>query len=125
METNSIHRAEQTFENPRRSDSSSPAISTTFTWLAAAVLILIGVAFELGMFGFGPYNSANAWMFSVITRNVWTMLAGLVIPELREFVRIWPIVLVILGAAILTIAQSWNRSDSVGTICEREENHAN
>ncbi len=45
-----------------------------FRGLAACLLILLGVAFELGMLGFGPYNSSDVWLFSVIGKNVWIAL---------------------------------------------------
>ena len=99
--------------------------TATIAWLAACLLILLGVAFELGMLGFGPYNPSDAWLFSVIGRNIWIVLADLGIPGLRELVRIWPLMLVSLGSAIMLIAQRWNRANSMAASSGRKENHAN
>jgi hypothetical protein len=82
---------------------------TSFAWLVACLLILLGAAFELGMLGLGPYNSSSVWLFSVIGRNGWIMLADLVAPQIREMAKVWPLVLVSLGSAILLIARRWNR----------------
>ena len=112
METNQIHRADSTLADLQRICSPRPSFPiTTFAWLVACLLILLGVAFELGMLGFGPYNSSGVWLFSVIGRNAWIMLADLVVPQLREVTKAWPLVLVILGSAILLIARRWNRFD--------------
>jgi hypothetical protein len=110
METNQIHRAEHppAISQIRRSSNPSSPIAT-LAWLAACLLILLGVAFELGMLGFGPYNSNNLWMFSAIGRNVWIMLSNLAVPELRDIARMWPLMLVSLGSAILLIARRWSR----------------
>src|ERR1700727_658215 len=98
---------------------------TAFSWLAASLLILLGAAFELGMLGFGPYNSSGVLLLFVVGKNAWAILAELAFPELREFVKIWPLVLVVLGASILFVAQCWNRFESVAVSSGRKENHAN
>lgn len=127
METNQILRAELAETNSpiRRLPSRSSPVATLL-WLAACLLIFLGVVFELGMLGFGPYNSSDAWLFSVIGKNVWIALTNFAIPELRELVRIWPLILVTLGSAILLIAARWTRLDSMTvTSSGRKENHAN
>jgi hypothetical protein len=112
METNQIHRADETLADLRRICSTSPSFPiTNFAWLVACLLILLGAAFELGMLGFGPYNSSGVWLLSVIGQNGWIMLADLAVPQLRELAKIWPLVLVSLGSAIILIARRWNRSD--------------
>lgn len=110
METNPIHRADSTLADLQRICSTRPPIpKISLAWLIAWLLILLGAAFELGMLGFGPYNSSGVWWFSVIGRNGWIMLADFVAPELREMAKIWPLALVSLGSAILLIARRWNR----------------
>jgi hypothetical protein len=113
METNQFHRAEPTLADPhgRRSPRASSATSTLAA-LAACLLILLGVAFELGMLGIGPYNSSGVWVLSLVGKNGWIMLANLVAPQLREMVKIWPLMLVILGSAIFLISRRWNRFDT-------------
>jgi hypothetical protein len=127
METKQIHDADHKVASSRwhRSTNVSSPI-TTLAWLAAALLILLGAAFELGMLGYGPYNSSDAWVFTAIGRNAWMMLADLVVPEMRDLLKTWPLMLVNLGLAILLIAQRRNRLHSMGaTSAERKENHAN
>lgn len=124
METNQIHRAEQPAADSRRRSSTSPI--TTFGWLVACLLILLGVAFELGMLGFGPYNSSGVWLYSVLGRNVWIMLTDFVIPQLRELVKTWPLMLVTLGSAILLIARRRNQFDTaVAPSSTMKEHHGN
>jgi hypothetical protein len=127
METNQIHRAEQTGANsPSRRSANPSSPMASLSWLVASLLILLGVAFELGMLGFGPYNSSDVWLFFVIGKNVWIALSNLAVPELRDIVRVWPLMLVSLGSAILLIARRWNRYDSIAANgAGRKENHAN
>jgi hypothetical protein len=101
METNQFQRTKKTMTGSRHGHSTGPI--TTFSWIAACLLILLGVAFELGMLGFGPYNSSGAWLFSVIGKNGWIMLADLAVPELRELAKIWPLMLITVGSAILLV----------------------
>jgi hypothetical protein len=126
METTPVHPAEPAAANSSsRRLTSPPFPSTTFAWLAACLLILLGAAFELGMLGFGPYNSSGVLLFSVVGENAWTMLCNLAFPGLRELVKIWPLILVFLGASILFIAQRSNRSESSVVSAGRKENRAN
>jgi len=124
METNQIQRAEQNAADSYRHHSTSPI--TTFAWLVACLLILLGMAFELGMLGFGPYNSSGVLLLSVVGRNGWIMLADLVVPELRELAKIWPLMLISLGSAILLVAWHRSRFDLVAaTGSMSKENNAN
>jgi hypothetical protein len=127
METNQIHRADQTETNSPGRFSTNPSFpAATLSWLSACLLILLGVAFELGMLGFGPYNSTGVWLLTVIGKNAWVMVANLAAPELGGLAKIWPLVLVSLGSAILLIARGWNRFNSIAAKSSgRKENHAN
>lgn len=125
METNRNHRAERTVADSERLRSANPSFPVaTFAWLVACLLILLGAAFELGMLGVGPYNSSGVWLFSVISRNAWIMLADWVVPELREMAKVWPLVLVSIGSAILLIARRWDRFDiaAAGSSVTKENN---
>jgi hypothetical protein len=127
METNQFHRTEPTVPDShvRRSLSASSATSTLAV-IAACLLILLGVAFELGMLGFGPYNSTDVWVLSLIGKNGWVMLANLAVPQLREMAKIWPLMLVILGSAIFLISRHFNRFDPVAsTSSVTKENNGN
>lgn len=127
METNQIQRAVETAANSHCRNSTSRSVPTaTISWIAASLLILLGVAFELGMLGFGPYNSSDIWLFSVVGKNAWIAITDLALPELREIVRIWPLALVSLGSAILLIARRWSDfSSSTAASSGRKQNHAN
>src|SRR5580693_5397759 len=114
METTPVHPAEPAAANSSSRRLTSPPFPiTTFAWLAACLLILLGAAFELGMLGFGPYNSTGVLLLSVVGKNAWATLTDLAFPELCEFVKIWPLILVALGASILFIAQHRNRFQSI------------
>jgi hypothetical protein len=126
MEINPVHRAEPVAANSYGRHSTDPSLPTTiFSWIAACLLILLGAAFELGMLGFGPYNSSGVLLLSIVGKSAWTMLADLVFPQLRELVQIWPLILVVIGASILFVARHWNQFESIANSSQREENHAN
>jgi hypothetical protein len=126
METNPILRAESAAPNSTGRHSNNPSLTiSSLAWFAAGLLILLGAAFELGMLGFGPYNSSGVLLLSVVGKNAWTVLANLAFPELRELAKIWPLILVVLGASVLLIAQRWNHFESRADSSGRKENHAN
>jgi len=126
METNPVHRAETEAAISRSQYSGSLLFpGTTWVWLGAALLISIGVAFELGLFGFGPYNSSDAWLFFSIGKNVWIMITNLIGPELRELLNVWPLMLVSLGLAILLLTRIRNELEpTTANSLLRKENHA-
>jgi hypothetical protein len=124
METSQIHRAEKTVVGSRPRQSTAPI--TTFAWLSACLLILLGAAFELGMLGFGPYNSSGVWLFSVVGKNGWIMLANLAVPELRELAKVWPLMLITIGSAILLVVRRRNHLDlAAASDSMSKENNAN
>jgi hypothetical protein len=126
MEPNPVRRGQPAAENSAGGHSAGSSFPiATLSWLAACLLILLGAAFELGMLGFGPYNSSGVLLLSVVGKNAWTMLADLAFPELSELAKIWPLMLVILGASILFIAQLRNRIESIAASSGRKENRAN
>jgi hypothetical protein len=125
METNPVHRAEPAAANSTgRHSTSRSSPTTTLAWLAVCLLVLLGAAFELGMLGFGPYNSSGVLLLSVVAKNAWTILADLAFPELCELVRIWPLILVVIGASILLIAQRRRQFEPSDVSAGRKENHA-
>jgi hypothetical protein len=127
METNQIQRAPQQMASfDFHASAKSPFAITTLAWLIAALLILLGITFEMGMLGFGPYNSNDAWMFAVAGKNAWIMLANLEVPQLIELVRTWPMALVVLGSGILLTAELWRRAHSISAAgFGRKERHGN
>ena len=85
----------------------SSLISATRTPVAgAALLILLGIAFQLGELGYGHLRLDNLWLFSMMLGDIWNILSvRLNIPNAGEVLRYWPLILVGLGLAILLATQ--------------------
>ena len=85
-------------------EASSPRAAAA---IAASILILLGIVFQLGELGYGHVSPANYWFVSMITQSAWTLLAlrtnG---PALEEVLRFWPIALVSAGLGILMLQRS-------------------
>ncbi|MGB0034275.1 MAG: hypothetical protein WBP79_02230 [Candidatus Acidiferrales bacterium] len=74
--------------------------------MGAAVLILLGLAFQLGELGYFHFGPGNFWLFSVLASGIWNMLAlRLNVPVVGELLRYWPLILVGAGLAILMIGK--------------------
>jgi hypothetical protein len=72
----------------------------------AALLILLGIAFQLGELGYGHLRLDNLWLFSMMLADIWNILSvRLNIPSTAEVLRYWPLILVGLGLAILLATQ--------------------
>jgi hypothetical protein len=72
----------------------------------AALLILLGIAFQLGELGYGHLRLDNLWLFSMMVGDIWNILSmRLNLPSLAEVLRYWPLILVGLGLAILLATQ--------------------
>jgi hypothetical protein len=72
----------------------------------AALLILLGIVFQLGELGYGHFRLDNLWLFSMMLADIWNILSvRLNIPSAAEVLRYWPLVLVGLGLAILLATQ--------------------
>lgn len=115
METNPIHPGNHSDAGPQLVVSHEPKFFVPLACLIAVLLIVIGVAFELGMLGFGPYNPSDVWLFSVLAKNVWTAMVDVAGPQMLNFLSAWPIVLVSLGSAILIVARRRNRTESISS----------
>ena len=77
-----------------------------FPMVGAAVLILLGVAFQLGELGYGHLRVDNFWLFSMMVGDIWNILSmRLNLPSAAEVLRYWPLILVGLGLAILLATQ--------------------
>jgi hypothetical protein len=72
----------------------------------AALLILLGIAFQLGELGYGHLRLDNLWLFSMMVGDIWNILSmRLNLPDATEVLRYWPLILVGLGLAILLATQ--------------------
>ena len=89
-------------QSPMTSLISSARLPVT----SAAVLILLGIAFQLGELGYGHLRLDNLWLFSMMLADIWNILSvRLNIPDAGEVLRYWPLILVGLGLAILLATQ--------------------
>ena len=85
--------------------------SARFPVTSAAVLILLGIAFQLGELGYGHLRLDNLWLFSMMLADIWNILSvRLNIPDAGEVLRYWPLILVGLGLAILLATQEYRFS---------------
>jgi hypothetical protein len=105
MDSNTVRAGGEIMVNTNRQASFGGSLSTTsITMVIAALLILVGIVFQLGELGYGHVNPANYWFVSMITQSAWDLLAlrtnG---PVLEEVVRFWPIALVSVGLGILML----------------------
>ncbi len=67
----------------------------------AALLVLAGIVFQLGEFGYGGLTAHNFWFVAMIVQNLWNMLAiRQNLPSLGELVHFWPLLLVAMGLAL-------------------------
>jgi len=74
--------------------------ATSITMVIAGLLILLGIVFQLGEFGYGHISAQNLWLVSVVTQSVWNLIHG---TGFDEVTRWWPLVLVSMGFAILML----------------------
>jgi hypothetical protein len=80
------------------------SIAAKVTVVAAGLLILLGIVFQLGELGYGRINANNWWLVSTATQAVWSLLAlRLNGPALGEVLRFWPLILLIVGLGILML----------------------
>jgi hypothetical protein len=80
--------------------------------LAAGLLILLGIVFQVAELGYARYaqlDATNLWFVHMLVENLWTLLATrLNLPALGELIRFWPLLLVAAGFGILTLARRVN-----------------
>ena len=72
----------------------------------AALLILLGVIFQVGELGYGHLRLDNLWLFSMMLGDIWNILSmHLNLPSAGALLHYWPLILVGLGLAILLATQ--------------------
>jgi hypothetical protein len=104
---NAIRIGDKTMTN---TNGQSPMISlfssARISVAGAALLIVLGIAFQLGELGYGHLRLDNLWLFSMMLADIWNILSvRLNIPSAGEVLRYWPLILVGLGLAILLATQ--------------------
>lgn len=77
--------------------------------LAAGLLIILGLVFQLAELGYARYarlDATNLWFIHMLVENAWTVLsARLNLPALEDLIRFWPSLLVAAGVGILALAR--------------------
>jgi hypothetical protein len=80
--------------------------SSSFLWVTAALMILVGVVFQVGELGLSHIRLDNLWLVSVVASDLWnlvvTHLGG---PTVTQVLRYWPLLLVGLGLSIMLATQ--------------------
>jgi hypothetical protein len=107
MNGNALRIGDETMTSTNRQSPMTSLISTARIPVAgAALLILLGLAFQLGELGFGHVRVDNLWLFSMMLGDIWNILSmRLNLPSAGEVLRYWPLILVGLGLAILLATQ--------------------
>lgn len=79
--------------------------------VAATILILTGVVFQLAELAYAHLSGDGLWFFSVLASNIWNMLAlKLNAPAGQQLLQYWPLLLVGAGLAMLLAKQQSRES---------------
>jgi hypothetical protein len=107
MSSNDFRFGDETMTSTNGQSPVSSLISVTrIPVISAALLILLGIAFQLGELGYGHLRLDNLWLFSMMVGDIWNILSmRLNLPNAGELLRYWPLILVGLGLAILLATQ--------------------
>jgi hypothetical protein len=107
MNGNELRLGDQTMTSTNGQSPMTSLISSARIPVAgASLLILLGIAFQLGELGYGHLRLDNLWLFSMMLGDIWNILSvRLNIPSAGEVLRYWPLILVGLGLAILLATQ--------------------
>lgn len=98
--------------------SALPILGRTLIIGGSGLLILVGLALQLGALGYGHIQPGNIWIASTIVGSVWGMLiAQLDAPWAQELARFWPSLLVSMGLAILLVT----RRETIQPVLSRPE----
>jgi hypothetical protein len=93
--------------SPVTTMAATNAISgSAFLMAGSALLIMVGLVFQVGEIGFGHFRVDNLWLVSVVASDLWNLFAARVgAPSLAEVLRYWPLILVGLGLSIMLATQ--------------------
>jgi hypothetical protein len=107
MNGNAIRIGENTMTSTNGDAPMNSLFSTArISVVGAGLLILLGIAFQLGELGYGHLRMDNFWLFSMMVGDIWNILSmRLNLPSAAEVLRYWPLILVGLGLAILLATQ--------------------
>jgi len=82
--------------------SSSTSTSSAATTLGAAILIFVGIVFQLCELGYAHLTTDGHWVASLLLQSLWSLVDGWVrMAAIGDAFRFWPLALVLAGCAIL------------------------
>ena len=94
---------------------SEASISRAAALIAAGLLILVGVVFQLGQLGYGVLCADSFWVIQMIASNIWDLLAiHFGAPSIGQILKFWPLALVGTGLTILLAIKPQNRVSGRG-----------
>jgi len=86
--------------------ASSPIVSRTVAFIAAGLLISVGLVFQLGEFICSQLSATSYWLIHIIAMNIWNaFVLRLNALGFEGILRFWPLLLVGFGLAILLALQ--------------------
>jgi hypothetical protein len=98
--------------NDARRQFPAGANSQAAATLAAGLLILLGIVFQLAELGYARYaqlDATNLWFVHMLVENAWSLLAArLNLPSLADLIHFWPLLLVASGVGTLALARRVN-----------------
>jgi len=93
-------------------EASSPRAAAA---IAASILILLGIVFQLGEFAYGRLSTSGLWFVHMIAVNAWDLLAmRFGAPTPGEVFQYWPLALIGIGLAILLVLKPQSRPSARG-----------
>jgi hypothetical protein len=105
MERHQIQAGDETMmmmTNVERRTPSSTSTSSAAATLGAAVLIFLGIVFQLCELGYAHLTTDSHWVASLLLQSLWSVLDGWVnSAAIGDSFRFWPLALVLAGCAVL------------------------
>lgn len=88
--------------NAERRVPSSVSTSSAAATLGAAVLIFVGIVFQLCELGYAHLTTNSHWVVSLLLQSLWSLADGwMKAAAIGDSFRFWPLALVLAGCAIL------------------------
>ncbi len=88
----------------RQSKTRAEGSGSILAIIGAGLLILLGVMFQLGEFGYSHLSPSNFWLAAMVAEGFWNILAmHLNVPVVGELLRYWPLVFVTFGLGLLLV----------------------
>lgn len=88
--------------NAERRVPSSVSTSSAAATLGAAVLIFVGIVFQLCELGYAHLTTDSHWVVSLLLQSLWSLADGwMKAVAIGDSFRFWPLALVLAGCAIL------------------------